>query len=339
MSIETESLKTILTKCIQARAAWLDEPHTSAFRLFNGFIEGEPDLVADIYGRTLVLYNYADDPATAQAKVITAQEVILEQLNWIAAVMVKTRRAYRGDERSGKLTFGEKPDRKARENGVWYALDLDLNLDSSLYLDTRNLRTWAKDHLSGKRVLNTFAYTGSLGVAAQAGGASQVIQIDLNRRFLNLAKDSFTLNGFPVHKEDFVSADFWLYINTLKRQSQLFDCVFVDPPFFSVTDQGRVDLVSNSQQMINKVRPLVAHDGWLVTINNALFVSGQEYYQMLQTLCADGYMQIEDLIPAPDDFTGFPSTRKGYSPVNPAPFNHSTKIAILRVKRKDEKTA
>jgi hypothetical protein len=46
-----------------------------------------------------------------------------------------------------------------------------------------------------------------------------------------------------------------------------------------------VDLVGQAQRVINKVRPLVGHDGWLVTINNALFVSGREYYACWKT-CA-----------------------------------------------------
>ena len=49
-----------------------------------------------------------------------------------------------GGGRRGKLLFGEAPDRKVEENGVWYALDLRMNQDASLYLDTRNLRSgWA----------------------------------------------------------------------------------------------------------------------------------------------------------------------------------------------------
>jgi len=54
----------------------------------------------------------------------------------------------------------------------------------------------AAENCSGETVLNTFAYTGSLGVAAMAGGAAPRVQQDLNRQFLNLAKSSYTLNGF-----------------------------------------------------------------------------------------------------------------------------------------------
>ncbi len=185
-----------------------------------------------------------------------------------------------------------------------------------------------------KTVLNTFAYTGSLGVAALAGGAARVVQMDLNRPFLNLAKTSYTLNGFPIHKEDFLVGDFWSQVSRLKRAGESFDCVFLDPPFFSTTSKGRLDLNTDSARLINKVRPLVKDGGWLVSINNALYVSGKEYLQTLEGLCADGYLKIAELIPVPEDCTGYPATRRGTPVTDPSPFNHSTKIAVLEVRRK-----
>ncbi len=331
------SIEQQLANTLQARRLFFDEKHETAFRLFNGFLEGSPDLVADLYARTLVLFDYSDNPPFSRALIDSAAQYYLSQLPWLECIWLKTRNAADEQARRGEAIYGILPARKVRENNVWYALDLSLNLDASLYLDTRNLRAWAIEHLRDRRVLNTFAYTGSLGVAAAAGGARQVVQTDLNRRFLNLAKDSYTLNGFPIQRADFRTGDFWVEASQLKRAGELFDCVFVDPPFFSVTARGTVDLVSQSYRVINKVRPLVAHQGWLVVINNALFLSGADYMHMLQDLCADGCLSIEALIPIPLDFTGFPDTRAGLPPVDPAPFNHSTKIAVLRVHRKDER--
>jgi 23S rRNA (cytosine1962-C5)-methyltransferase len=196
------------------------------------------------------------------------------------------------------------------------------------------LRRWALDHLAGKTVLNTFAYTGSLGVAATAGGARRVVHLDRSRAFLNVAKDSYTHNGFPIRKADFLAGDFWEQVSRLKRAGEQFDCVFLDPPFFATGDTGTVDLVNQSHRLINKVRPLVADGGWLAAINNALFVSGADYMRTLEGLCADGYLSIETLIPVPPDFTGYPETQVRQPLVDPAPFNHSTKIAVLRVRRK-----
>jgi len=282
-----------------------------------------------------VIHNHARVPEQGLPLVRSAQMFLQEHFPWLQAIILKTRNSPSAQEKRGKLLFGTTPARKVQEQGVWYALDLCMNQDASLYLDTRNLRLWAHQHLHGKTVLNTFAYTGSLGVAACAGGAARVVQLDLNRSFLNLAKSSYTLNGFPVNKADFISGDFWSQINRFKRSGEHFDCVFLDPPFFSTTPKGALDLNMDSARLINKVRPLINDGGWLVSINNALYVSGREYLDRLEALCADGYLKIAELIPVPEDFTGYPQTRSGAAITDPAPFNHSTKIAVLEVKRKN----
>ena len=325
---------TLLQNTIAARAALFDEKYQSAFRLFNGFSEGNPEIAIDLYARTVVIHNYADIPDEGEIFARQAREFLLNEFSWIKAIIVKNRKGKTSQEKNGVLIFGEKADDRIREHGVWYALDLTMNRDASLYLDTRNLRKWAIDNLAGKRVLNTFAYTGSLGVSAQAGGATRVLQTDLSKKFLNVGKTSYTLNGFPIDKKDFQIGDFWAHINKIKRSGELFDCVFLDPPFFANTKRGRVDLSQNSARLINKVRPLIDDGGYLVSVNNALFVSGAEYMQTLENLCKDGYLEIERLLPVPDDFLGYPKTRVGEQPVDPSPFNHSTKIAVLRVKRK-----
>jgi 23S rRNA (cytosine1962-C5)-methyltransferase len=102
---------------------------------------------------------------------------------------------------------------------VWYALQLTQHRDASLYLDTRNLRAWAKAHLRGKRVLNTFAYTGSLGVAARAAPSGQVITTDANQTVLAIAAASFALNGFTVSPREFRAGDFFAVVSRLSASS------------------------------------------------------------------------------------------------------------------------
>jgi 23S rRNA (cytosine1962-C5)-methyltransferase len=330
-----DALETALTAALTTRAGSFDLRHEAAFRLFSGFSQGYPELVVDLYGRTLVLHNYADPPAPSDALMDAAARFYRERLPWLRAVLVKARYAEGEDAKKGRVLWGEPLDRFVRENGVWYAVDLQLNQDASLYLDTRHLREWAKANLAGKTVLNTFAYTGSLGVAARAGGAERVVQLDLSRTFLNVAKDSYVRNGFPIDRADFIAGDFWPRISRLKREGARFDCVIVDPPLFSSTRHGTVDLGDAGRNVLNKVRPLIADGGYLVTINNALFVSGARYLEMLNSLCADGYLTLETLVPVPGDFAPEPGPDAPALPADPAPFNHATKIAVLRVRRKD----
>lgn len=323
-----------LEKALASRLTFVDSAHESAFRLFNGFTEGYPDLVIDIYARTLVIHNYADDPSQSEEIINEVKSFLQTKLTWLNTGILKTRNSNSQDERRGKFLFGTEIDRKIKEHNVWYSINLTLNRDSSLYLDTRNLRKWIIENLKGKTVLNTFAYTGSFGVAALAGGANKVVQIDMNREFLNIAKTSYTLNGLLIQNGDFISRDFFEQVGNMKRENKFFDCVIIDPPFFSTTSKGRVDQEKESARLINKVRPLINDGGYLIAINNALFVSGGEYIQTLESLCKDGYLNIRELIPVPEDFTGYAETKVGKPITDPSPFNHSTKIAILDVKKK-----
>jgi len=328
------SLVSLLNEAIERRQPFIDPLHWSALRLFNGFTEGCADLVIDLYGETVVLHNHADPPARGQPTVRAAQEVVRGALPWLQAAVIKTRNSRSDDERRGLTAFGRELTSQVREHDLWYAIDLTLHQDCSLYLDTRNLRRWALEHLRGKTVLNAFAYTGSLGVAALGGGASRVVQLDRTQRFLNLAKASCALNGFSVPAQDFVRADFFHEAARLRRLKQVFDCVFLDPPFFAATAAGTVDQETQSARLINKVRPLVVPGGYLVTINNAVYVSGAAYMQVLGSLCLDGHLEITELIPVPQDFIGLSPLRHSALITDPAPFNHSTKIAVLRIRRK-----
>lgn len=323
-----------IARALDYRLPLLDEAHTAALRLFNGFTEGLPGFVVDVYAGALVLHNHANYPESLDRLLPQVLDLYRQRLPWLTVGLLKTRRSPDVERRKGEILFGEQLPTRVRENGVWYAVDLRLNQDAGFYLDTRLLRAWLKQNSAGKRVLNTFAYTGSLGAACHAGGASQVLQLDLNRQFLNIAKDTCSLNGFPIRKADYITANFFVRAAQMRRAGELFDLALLDPPLFSSTNAGRVDLLDESERLINKLRPLVNDGGWLVAINNALFLSGRDYMDGLERLCTSGYLSIEELIAVPEDISGFDATRAGQPPADPAPFNHATKIAILRVKRK-----
>lgn len=309
---------------------------TTAFRLFNGFYEGCPGLVIDRYGETLVIFDYG--------KLGEANEIIqqigqwaMKALDGITSVLLKQRQGSNTMMVNGVLIGGKEVTESIKEFDISYALDLQLNQDASFYLDTRNLRRWLLDHSEGLQVLNTFAYTGSLGVAAGMGKASMVIQTDLNKSFLEIAQKSWDLNNLDPDKSKIITGDFFRVIGKMRTAGRLFGCVILDPPYFSTTEAGRVDLQGDFSRLINKVRPLVAHQGWLILINNALFLSGEAFMKELKSLCKSPYLSFERIIPVPPDVTGYPNTIVDTPPVNPAPFNHPTKIAILRVFRKDER--
>lgn len=328
-----EALDPLLAAALAARAPLLAPPHAAALRLFAGFYEGAPELVADLYAGTLLLHNYAQPAADGAEAVRRAAAFYRAALPWLRCVVVKHRHAPDRADRLGVVLAGDAPDGRIVEDGVRYAVDVLAARDAGFYLDTRGVRAFLKRESAGRTVLNTFAYTGSLGVAAMAGGAARVVQTDASRSFLNVAKESYTLNGLPIRRADFVAADFWVAASRLRRADERFDIVVLDPPFFAAAPTGTIDLAGEADRLVNKVRPLVADGGRLIVVNNALFLGGAEHMRRLEALCAGGYLKFERRIDVPEDITGYTATRVGAAPVDPAPFNHPTKIAVLRVRR------
>lgn len=327
-------LEKLLSRALELRLQLLEDARRGAIRLFNGFTEGYPSLVAELYGGTLLLLTHKVSEGESQRLAALAAKYYSDALTGIDCVVFKQRSSSDPENKRGVVIHGGVPDTSILENGVGYALDLLMNQDAGFYLDTRNLRAWLKACSAAKTVLNAFAYTGSLGVAALAGGASRVTQIDRSGKFLAMAHRSARLNGLDASRMECTAVDFFVGVGQMKRSGRTFDTVILDPPFFSITERGRVDQVNEATRLVNKARPLVNDGGHLVVVNNALFLSGKEFVDALEGMGRDGYVTIEELIPIPEDVAGYPQTRIGSLPVDPAPFNHSTKIVVLKIRRK-----
>lgn len=339
MNSNFDYLQNKLRTALNYRKELLQDPNNTAIRLFNGFLEGDPRWVIELFGETIVINDHLNPPEPESNAVAKITRLFIESLPHLKDVLYKQRYAKDQRLRKGIIIHGDELTTQICEFGILHQVELTINQDSSFYLDTRYLRTWLRETMSGKSVINTFAYTGSLGVAALAGGAKKVVQVDLNRKFLEVSHKSCALNRLSVNHMKCIAEDFYRAMGNLKKTNQLFDCAIIDPPFFSKTTSGTVDLVNESTRIINKIRPLVAHNGYLVVVNNALFLSGMDFMEQLDGLCKDRYMAIEQIIPVPQDVIGYPETIVSSHPVEVAPFNHSTKIVILKVSRKDKRTS
>lgn len=302
-----------------------------AVRLFNGFYEGYPPLSIDRYGDTIVFQSFAKsglDPAIRNALIET-----FHSDPTVGAILLKERFSKAQRERNGVFLFGEKGCERVREFGVSYPIRLTLNQDCSFYLDTALLRKYMIENSGGKTVLNTFAYTGSLGLAALAGGARKVVQTDLNPAFLKICEDEAERAGISPSRHENVAADFFALTTAYRRAGKRFNIVILDPPFFSLTGRGRVDQERSFIALINKARPLVADGGTLIVVNNALYLSGAAFLSEIRSRLPGQYITALPPIPVPESFIGRCASAK--LPADPAPFNHPTKILPLRVRRKD----
>lgn len=302
-----------------------------ALRLFDGPREGaDPSSpTIEVFGRTALVFDRSE--ATTDDHKTSLVALLRELVPNLSTVVWKDKA---GDSaaRRGRVVFGAESDvaRRVVESGVKYALRLLAHHDATFYRDMANLRDHLRTTTDGKRVLNLFAYTGSLGVAAVAGGAS-VVHLDKNAEFLNQAKTSYSMNGWPIRRADFLAEDYFVAARRLRKAREEFDVVLLDPPPFATSREGRIDAEQGLAALAGKVKPLVRDGGELILVNNAVFVSGEKFSDDLAELCSDGYSEVVGTVDVPADCKP-PLARP--LPADPTPFTHPTKIARLRVRKK-----
>src|SRR5690349_17612659 len=105
--MDNVGFETRLTQAISARFPLFDPQHRMPCRLFNGFLEGEPRLVIDLYAATVVLHNYANPPEDGIELIAQAQQIVQKLLPWVQACLLKTRRSSLPAERDGRILAGE----------------------------------------------------------------------------------------------------------------------------------------------------------------------------------------------------------------------------------------
>ena len=97
----TCSRSLLLEKAIAAREALFEPGHKSALRLFNGFLEGCPDLVVDLYASDARPAQLCRNHRKRDCRMVQAAQAFLqERLPWLRAGIVKTRNSPTAEEKT-----------------------------------------------------------------------------------------------------------------------------------------------------------------------------------------------------------------------------------------------
>jgi len=117
----------------------------------------------------------------------------------------------------------------AQEEGLRYQLFFDRDRNVGFFPDMRIGRQLLRKIAGGRRVLNLFAYTCSLSVAALAGGAQKVVNLDMNRSLLAVGREHHRLNDLDLRQVSFLAHNLFKSFARLSRLGP-FDLIVVDPP-------------------------------------------------------------------------------------------------------------
>jgi 23S rRNA (cytosine1962-C5)-methyltransferase len=135
--------------------------------------------------------------------------------------------------------------------------------------------------------LNTFAYTCGFGVAATAGGAARVLNLDLSKAVLEWGQANYRANGFHPDLHDFVFGDVFDWLARLAKRGERFDLVILDPPGFSRTKGRTFSAARDYGELAALAAGVAAPGGAILACCNVAELPWRSFRDRVLTGCAE----------------------------------------------------
>lgn len=266
--------------------------NSDAIRLIHAESDGLPGVIADRYGKVVVL------------QILTAG--IEPQRDLIAQLLMEATGAKTVYERSDadvRTLEGLEPrtglvagqpltgEVEIIENGMKIAVDIIAGHKTGFYIDQRVNRALTKSLSGNADVLNCFCYTGTMSVAALAGGAKSVLSIDSSGPALATAKRNVALNIEDVTRAEFWEADVFAALRKLRDMGRSFDLVILDPPKFAPTAH-HAEKAARAYKDINLLGlKLLRSGGQLMTFSCSGGISAELFQKIIAGAALDAHVE------------------------------------------------
>ncbi len=295
---DAEWLASRVERALARREALRRE--TTAFRVLHGESDGLPGVTLDVFGTVGVLQTYSagTDALGRLAAASVRRALGLTGILWRPAARRQ------GAVPHPRVTSGTVPDLISTcEGSIAWSLSPRSGQKSGAFLDLRGLRRWlAGEDLRGQRVLNLFAYTGTLGLAAETAGATEIWQVDASSEALAFGAAHHTRD---VAKHRWLTADVFRWLPELAPEER-FDLIVVDPPqMTSRTEQVPRALAAYSR-LYRELLPHLAPGGRLVACCCTSRIRPATFRATVERAVGERLVFTDRLRPEPDHPVRFP---------------------------------
>ena len=251
---------------------------TNIYRLMHAEGDGVPGLVIDFYNGTAIIqahsigiYNAIDEISKALQNVYGKDLIAIYN---------------KSAESLAKQTSEEVDNGYVYQNGeaslVGLENDNQFNLDwingqkTGFFLDQRENRKLIGEYSKGKKVLNTFCYSGGFSVYALKAGATEVHSVDSSQKAIDLVDENIKLNGYKKHKS-FVSDT----LDYLKENTIDYDVIILDPPAYAKNQKAKHNAIQGYKRLNLMALKQIKPGGILFTFSCSQAVNRKLFYDTI----------------------------------------------------------
>ncbi len=236
---------------------------TNCCRLFFAEGDGVPGLVLDYYDGHVIFQAHNIGVYQLRNDIVSAlQQVLGSELKTVFDKSADTLGKHAKEKSTNGFLLGESGVVSVSENGIKFEVDFVNGQKTGFFLDQRNNRELLMKYAKGRKVLNTFCYTGGFSIYAAKAGAQFVHSVDVSSSAIDICNQNAELNQVNNH-EAFVVDTF----EFLKDKNGLYDCIILDPPAFTKSRDTRHQAVIGYKRLNAMAMKMIQPGGLLMTFS------------------------------------------------------------------------
>ena len=238
---------------------------TNVYRLVFAEGDGLPGLIIDIYNKTAVIQAHSVGMYLLKEDIAKAlQETYKERLD---TIYVKSKESLPKNlpfDVDNHFIIGEKESDIVIENGNQFEVNWVKGQKTGFFIDQRFNRELVGKYSKGKRVLNTYCYTGGFSIYALNGDAKEVHSVDSSKIAIELTDANVKLSGHNINKHKSFAIDTMSFLNEME---DAYDLIILDPPAFAKHRDVRHKAVQGYKRINATAFNKIAKGGILFTFS------------------------------------------------------------------------
>lgn len=252
---------------------------TTGYRCVFGEADGIPGLVVDRYEDVIVFQISTAGLENLRGDILEALKVVFKPRAIVERSDMPSRRED-NLEPVKELRFGEEPGEVSfLEHGRRCVANPMKGQKTGFFLDQKDLRSRIAMLAKGRTVLNLFSYTGAAALAALAGGAKRVHNVDGSEDALALLAAQAATAGIAADICTTQKTDIFQWVGNAEGVN---DMVIMDPPALikslKDTEEGK-----KAYHFLNRAAlKLVKDGGVFVTSSCSHFMSEEDFAFLLR---------------------------------------------------------
>jgi len=266
-------------------------PNTNVYRLVFGESDGLPGLIIDYYNNNAVIQCHSIGMHMQIDLIAKAiQKVYDGKIETIYDKSAETLPAnYSSQIKNGPIV-GTNTSVIVEEYGNKFSIDWVKGQKTGFFIDQRENRKLLAEYSKGKKVLNTFCYTGGFSVFAANAGATMVHSVDVSKPAIELTKQNAELNNLQNHEAFAVDTfDFF------KNADLDYDVMVLDPPAFAKSRKVSHNAVIGYKRLNSEAFKIIKPGGIVFTFSCSQVINKELFFNTIVSAALDARRTIKVL--------------------------------------------